>query len=342
MRLIQITAVVAFMLGAVGVQAQSTYWVDNDDPNDPGPNDCDISNPLEDGSYSRPFDSIQEGLDACASTADEVRVKAGVYADWCNVNLDFAGKDIVLRSQSGNPSTVIIDGGGSDRAILFDDGETRDAQVLGIWMMNCYAAAVRCEYSNPTINNCRFTDNSAASGGAVYLVGSAPLFTGCDFYENSAALNGGAVYAAGSDAEFLNCYFYEYGGTQGNSADFGGALYAVSCPDMSLTNCHFNYNTADTDGGAVYIDNHCNPSFANCSFEDNSAVGDGGACFIDDSSDPTFSSCTFTENRADQRGGAIRSGGSSTATFDGCTFTDCLAGLGGGAIFGSDTVININ
>jgi predicted outer membrane repeat protein len=259
-----------------------------------------------------------------------------------NVNLDFHGAGIELRSSTGNPNTCIINGGGADRAFLFDNGEDRDAQVFGFRIRNCVGSAVRCEYSSPTFRNCIFDGNTANDGGAVYLVGSAPLFDShCVFYNNggSATVDGGAVYAEGSDAEFLNCYFYYQ--TQGNSADFGGALHAVSCPDMSLTNCYFNYNTATTDGGAVYIDNHCNPSFANCSFEDNSAAGDGGACFIDYSSDPTFSGCTFTENIADQRGGAIRLDSGAAATFDDCRFDDCTANFGGGAVFTSDASADV-
>ena len=46
------------------VQAQTTWYVDDDAPNDPGPGDPAISDPLEDGSAEHPFDGIQEGIDA--------------------------------------------------------------------------------------------------------------------------------------------------------------------------------------------------------------------------------------------------------------------------------------
>ncbi len=48
---------------AIPSQAQTTWYVDDDAPNDPGPGDPDISDPLEDGTADHPFDAIQVSPD---------------------------------------------------------------------------------------------------------------------------------------------------------------------------------------------------------------------------------------------------------------------------------------
>ena len=42
----------------------STFYVDDDGPNDPGPGDSLVSDPLEDGSVEHPFDDVQEAIDS--------------------------------------------------------------------------------------------------------------------------------------------------------------------------------------------------------------------------------------------------------------------------------------
>lgn len=65
---------------ATAVQAQITWYVDDDAANDPGPGDPTVSDPLEDGTAEHPFDAIQEGIDA-ANDGDEVLVADGSCAD---------------------------------------------------------------------------------------------------------------------------------------------------------------------------------------------------------------------------------------------------------------------
>ena len=63
-----------FITGFVGiVPAQTTWYVDNDAPNDPGPGDPTVSDPNEDGSAAHPFDAIQEAV-SVAGHGDAVLV----------------------------------------------------------------------------------------------------------------------------------------------------------------------------------------------------------------------------------------------------------------------------
>lgn len=75
--------------------AQTTWWVDDDAPGDPGPGDPTISDPLEDGSAAHPFDAVQEAIDASAN-GDTVLIRDGAYAGAGNYNLVPAGRAITI------------------------------------------------------------------------------------------------------------------------------------------------------------------------------------------------------------------------------------------------------
>ena len=53
-----------FALPVQPALAQTSIYVDDDAPSDPGPGNPFISDPLEDGSPGHPFDTVQEAIDA--------------------------------------------------------------------------------------------------------------------------------------------------------------------------------------------------------------------------------------------------------------------------------------
>ena len=73
--------------------------------------------------------TIQGGIDL-ASPGDTVLVHAGTYTGAGNKNLDFGGKDLVLRSEAGAEVTI-IDCQGSGRGLYFHSGESEAAVVEG-------------------------------------------------------------------------------------------------------------------------------------------------------------------------------------------------------------------
>lgn len=54
------------------------------------------------------FPTIQQAL-AAADSGDQILLADGIYLGEENRNLDFFGKPLTLRSQSGDPATCIID-----------------------------------------------------------------------------------------------------------------------------------------------------------------------------------------------------------------------------------------
>jgi hypothetical protein len=98
---------------------------------------------------SRDYLTIQSAINA-AVNGDEVVVAPGVYTGYNNVDLDFGGKAITVKSQinpaNPNPAIIastIIDCGGDrytpHRAFYFRNGEGANSKVLGFTIRNGYA-----------------------------------------------------------------------------------------------------------------------------------------------------------------------------------------------------------
>ena len=136
--------------------------------------------------------------------------------------------------------------------------------------------------SNPQLNNCILTYNSAFSGGAMYNNGddgiSSPTLTNCSFLNNRANWYGGGMYswarnwnyAGNSSPTLINCIFAS------NSSNYGGAIenYASNATCLNrLTNCTF-YNNSANYGGVIYNDatsGSCSSVLTNCIIYGNSS-----------------------------------------------------------------------
>ena len=90
-----------------------------------------------DGSENSPFATIQKGI-ASTSDGDTVLVAAGTYKE----NINYNGKNIVVGSlflttqDTSYISSTIIDGGMTGEVVLFENGETRDAEMVGLTLQN--------------------------------------------------------------------------------------------------------------------------------------------------------------------------------------------------------------
>ncbi|MBU0640405.1 MAG: right-handed parallel beta-helix repeat-containing protein [Planctomycetes bacterium] len=310
-----ISTLTVIFLAAVAL-GQTTWHVDDDAPNDPGPGDPTVSDPLEDGSASHPFDAIQEGIDA-AMDGDEVVVLDGVYTGVGNRDLDFEGKAITVRSDSGDPTTCIIDCEGSDydrhRGFNFHTGEEPNSVVDGIAITNGYADAgggVYCYESHPTLEDCVISGNlvkgssGTIGGSGVYCYSSRPTLTNCTISGNSA---------------------------QGHtSSDDGGALYCDHRSAPTILDCTITGNRSRFSGAGVMCVGNSNPTFNNCTVSENWASDYGGGIRCSYSS-PTFTNCTISGNSIDRKGGAVSCLGGRPA-FARCTISGnvSLWGSGGG------------
>ncbi len=96
-------------VGAYEFQGRRWLVVDDNAPGDPGPDDPNVSDPLEDGSEEHPFDTIMEAIDA-AVAGEGVRVAAGVYREPVvmkdGVDLQGAGADVTVIDERNAHAVV--------------------------------------------------------------------------------------------------------------------------------------------------------------------------------------------------------------------------------------------
>ena len=205
--------VVTLLFVTPALNAQTTWYVDDDAPGDPGPGDPDVSDPLEDGSASHLYDAIQEGIDA-SSNGDTVLVADGTYTGTGNRDLDFGGKSITVRSENG-PDNCIIDCEGTYgyryRGFYFHSGEGPYSVVQGLTIQNGFedvGGGIYCENAAPTISHNIVTHNEATVyGGGICCEGGSPMIidnTITDNYVWGGFMNGGGgIYCQSSSASPL-------------------------------------------------------------------------------------------------------------------------------------------
>jgi hypothetical protein len=268
------------------------------------------------------FRTIQAALDAPdVADGDTLWLADGTYRGDGNRDLDFHGKQVVLISQSGDPTSCIIDceGSSSDphRGLRFLAGEGTGMVVEGVTIRNGYAAseggavhfAASVSVFDVVFMNCRFENNSAVRGGAAWYFDQVTLsFTGCVFAGNEASEAGGAVYSElENTTTYTACEFLD------NTAPQGGALFYYSAYGKKrmpaspaaydvISGCRFSGNMAQ-NGGAVYCQSGASPNFLDCVFQNNFAT-EGGAFYAREDAAPHLENCLIWENTA-TRGGAL-------------------------------------
>jgi predicted outer membrane repeat protein len=305
--------------------------------------------------------TIQAGMDA-ASPGDTVLVASGVYRGPGNRDINFAGKNLVLMSQSGSGDTVIDCEGkdtGPHRAFCFMGATGATAVIRGFTMRNGYAedvgGGIFCRYVALSLADCIITDCGAntgyggydASGGGMYCAYCALMVEDCVFSSNASGSwdvgrgTGGGVCCDDCSGVFRGCAF------NGNySGACGGGISAWG--ELAFTSCTFEGNqTGDGvlgDGGgfcgsAVFEDvtfegNHADAwgggvagggTFRNVTFIGNTAERSGGG--LSGSGDLTVADAAFTSNRAYWVGGAIQCDG---GVFERVVINDNEASFGGG------------
>jgi cysteine-rich repeat protein len=242
--------------------------------------------------------TVQEGIRAAAAqpTPCEVWVAAGVYLAWTGAQSDtlqlepgvalyggFAGTETSREERSWDAHPSLLDGrepGSTWRRVFHVVTGADDALLDGFTIKGGRADGVGLDGNgggllasgvSPTVANCRFEDNEARWGGALYL-------------------------GTGSASEVRDSTFL------GNRADFGGAVASVDASAL-LTGLHLEDNAAAVSGGAVYA-LRGRLSATGSAFEQNrSAIDGGGLAGVD--AYVLVAGCTLTGNTATSGGGLL-------------------------------------
>jgi hypothetical protein len=299
---------------------------------------------------------------------DIIELTDGVFTGTGNRSIDYGGKAITIRSQSGNPDSCIIDCQfQGERAFIFESGEGEGSVLEGVTirrgiaylggavyiqnssptfiyciMRSCsadYGGAVYCRNASPNFTNCTLRENGAEGlggyGGAVYMwENSSPTFDNCTFHNNDALHDyggGGAILSYQSSPEFTDCAF-----TSNFAWYDGGAIYGYDTEGI-FTECHFMYNST-RNGGAISCVANSPVVFRNCVFtlnETSAPIASKGGAVYCDSSSALFENCEIIGNRADRGGAAYCVDSTLSPTFRHCTLSGNSVGTpdSGGAFY---------
>ena len=250
------------------------------------------------------YTSINAAIDA-ASDGDVIQLAAETYTEGAVIDTD--GKAIkLLGSKDRNGAAAsTLDGAGSHGVLQCSGGENGSTVFENLVIQNGLTlrggGLQTYDQSNPTLTNCAFKSNSAASrGGGVYSSASSPTLNDCTFTDNSAAEYGGGMYSSSSTPILTGCTFTT------NSAPVGGALYNDFSGPV-LIDCTLAGNSGDL-GGAMYNE-FSSPHLMNCGFTGNSA-GFGDGLYNSALSTPVLTGCTFAECcQIDRPGSIVDAGG---------------------------------
>jgi parallel beta-helix repeat protein len=275
------------------------------------------------------FPTIQDAVNGTVD-ADVIELADGTFTGDGNRDIDFLGKAITIRSESGDPDACVIDcegaPGNEHRGFYFQSGEGPGSVLEGITLANAHysesAGGVYCFNASPTFVRCRFLNSESwYSGGGVFLSEGSPTFTDCVFSGNTAWSSGGGLYLYDSSPTFTGCTFSD----NESLLSHGGAIRCnLSSP--TFMDCVFSDNAADVGGGAIWCFSSSFPELVDCTLSGNSApLGGGIGCF---SSSPTLTRCILSANSASY-GGAMYSGQSCPA-LSRCTLFGNSASSGGG------------
>ena len=264
------------------------------------------------------YSNIQDAIDSIGDDWTgpiEILLMPGVYTDIHQQVVNTNGKELWIHSDQGADVTF-IDGENTRRGIvcisqednvIIEDITIRNCYAqhgAGIWLSTSSPQIIRCVLDNneaygfgggmyiqntasPTLELCKFTNNTAVDGGGVKNYGNSPTFTNCTFFNNSAETGGGA-HNYGSHATYDGCVFLE-----NNASDFGGGIHNEFGSSPDFINCTIDGNTSET-GGGFRNDASSNPTLTNCSIVNNVATNGGGV--QNQNSSPSFNNCSIENN----------------------------------------------
>jgi predicted outer membrane repeat protein len=185
---------------------------------------------------------------------------------------------------------------------------------------------------NATLNltSCTLYNNSVkidaaaaqASGGAIQCTSGDLNLSGCTLSNNSAVTtggvdnsSGGAISANGGSLSLSNnCILgpstQNNVAVPGNSAAYGGAIFADESTSLSIMGCTFTSNSARINGGAIDVaatttNINGTVTINGSTFSGNQAIGGSGGAMYLQSNSITISSCTVNNNSAAFQGGGL-------------------------------------
>ena len=242
------------------------------------------------------------------STGQLLDIPPGHY-NWTDCGINISADNITIRAPFGK---VVLDCVGSNRHMIVTGNHV---EINGFVLLR-----------GATPEHCDGNFCADQNGGCILILGIDTVIRNTRAQDCSAWRNGGAISVSYSATVVLD-------GVQINNSTgfFGGGIWSAG--SLTLDNCSFSGNTADTDGGAVFLQGPTAFLIAhNAWFGDNVAVsGSGGAITI---------RTVMSTGRIPQATctGTLDGHGGTVTLLGGVRLHNNTAGLIGGAIFAQDGV----
>ncbi|MGD8454130.1 MAG: right-handed parallel beta-helix repeat-containing protein [Phycisphaerae bacterium] len=266
--------------------------------------------PAWDG-VSGPKATIQAAIDACHLTeGDEVIVAEGTYTGPGNRDLEYAGRQITVRSvDPDDPAVVagtIVDCESEGRGFSFWRRESAEAVVAGLTIMHGY---------------------TEDDGGGVYCTnGSSPTLVNCGIKQNTAHGDGGGLFCRqASELTLTNCTI-----TENTAINSGGGVRCYSGSSLMLTDCTISWNRAEYTGGMSVYDSSA--VLVGCTITHNATTGDCGGLGCGGEGTLSLVGCRITHNAAEQKAGGV-SGSNVSVSLINCTVANNAASGDGGGVY---------
>ncbi|MFC1755080.1 right-handed parallel beta-helix repeat-containing protein [Thermoproteota archaeon] len=299
------------------------------------------------------FSTIQEAIDASWDSCT-ILVADGTYTGVGNVNLDFSGRKITLKSENGAQSTIIdCESVIGQRGFNFSHTEEKFATVEGftikngqaVWPNNAGGGMYIIAQSSPTIKDCIFIGNRAHNGGGIYFGGHTnSVVSGCTFEDNEAywstsitGRGGGVMCDISANVKIKDCEFIN-----NEAASVGGGISCVSYSSPEIIDSTFDGNHAGGAGGAFHCDKS-SPRVTDCKIVNNTSGNAGAALYCTNpsgtqESNPVFTNCLIKDNivfDSNSDAGAIYSVYAKPEFYN-CTLTGNVSGRKGAALYCND------
>jgi hypothetical protein len=271
------------------------------------------------------YPTIQAAIDA-AQPGDRVLVADGTYSGLGNVDLDLAGKSLIIQSVNG-PDFCTIDGvfNPGSNAFLLVSGEDVLTRIEGFTITNFTTSAgdegaIRLVGSSPIIEDCRFINCSTANesgvttpGSAIVLIDSTPQITDCTFAFNE----GSAVHTDADSVTYIIGCLFEDNITRPDDGRGGGAVLNEGFT-LTFTSTYRRNRVEAIAGparGGAFAHLGGSLDLTTATFEDNAVSGPGalGGASVYATTGFVMNSNIVREHSGDHAGGTILIDATNTA-----------------------------
>ncbi|MCK4548171.1 MAG: C10 family peptidase [Candidatus Eisenbacteria sp.] len=289
------------------------------------------------------YPTIQNAINS-VGTGYIIELDDGTYTGADNRDLDFGGKELIIRSLNGDPDLCVIDCQDLGRGFYLHSGEGSAAMIRGVTITNGYASgsspadkggAIYCDGVSVVIENCKITLNEAdGDGGGICCDSSSVLVTGCVISNNTSGALGGGICFDGTSSPTV-----DQTAVNGNSAQIsGGGIAGSASVSVSITACTIAGNStaasgAGNGGGGLFLQSLA--SLEDCAIHGNSSAAEGGGVFfaLETGTEPWITSCTIARNSAAGTGGGLQYEGDSSPLIQQTILWGNCAGTSGDELY---------